>query len=190
MRFRRTLFALAFAILLTSAHSWAQSPNTSSVRQPSTPGISQIDYEVSASALLCDRHRIVLDEDGNSSLFTKLCRNRTPSDRTTYCQVKRGTVPKSEFEKLMSLLQEGGFFKFKRDYELNPDGTFTTDGGFESTRVTRRGDTHEVVSYDENGPFELWAMLRAIEGVSALSEWNKVDEQSTCPAWEKGQVAQ
>jgi hypothetical protein len=51
------------------------------------------------------------------------------------------------------------------------------------------GKVFEVESYNENGPPELWAMLRAIEGVSALSEWNKVYEQQSCPAWQKGPVA-
>jgi hypothetical protein len=103
--------------------------------------------------------------------------------------VKRGTVPKSEFEKLISLLQKGGFFQFDDKYDLNPDGSFTTEGTFESTRVTRIGNTHEVESYNENGPPELWSMLRAIEGVSALSEWNRVYEQTTCSTWQKGPVA-
>lgn len=188
MRLVQLLALFAFALLLASAHASAQSLNTSSVRQPSTQGMSEIDYEFSASALLCNRHRIVLDEDGNSTLFTKLCRNQSPSDRTTYCQVKHGTVPKSEFEKLVSLLQRGGFFKLKRDYELNPDGTLTTEGSYESTRVIRMGKAYEVIAYDENGPSGLWAMLRAIEDVSALSVWNKVYEQPTCPPWEKGQV--
>lgn len=189
MRLRQVLSLLVFAFSLTLARAEAQSPDASSGRQPSTQGISQIDYESSASAILCHRHRIVLDGDGNSTLFTELCRKRSPSDRATYCQVKRGTVPKSEFEKLISLLQKGRFFQFERKYDLNPDGSFTTEGTFESTRVTRMGNAYEVESYNENGPPELWAMLRAVEGVSALSKWNKIFEQTTCPAWQKGPIA-
>jgi len=183
------LTALALALAPALARAQAQSPNASSGREPRGQAIAQIDYESSATSILCDRHRIVLDKNGNSTLFTELCRKHTPSDRTTYCEVKRGTVPKLEFEKLISLLEKGGFFRFGRKYYLNPDGSFTTDGTSESTRVIRKGDLHEVESYDENGPPELWAMLRAIEGVSALSEWNKVYQQPACPHWEKGPVA-
>jgi hypothetical protein len=146
MRLRRVLSLPVFAFLLTLAHSEAQSLNASSDRQPGAQGISQIDYESSASAILCQRHRIVLDADGNSTLFTELCRKSSPSDRTAYCQVKRDTVPKSEFEKLISLLRKGEFFQFERKYDLNPDGSFTTEGTFESTRVTRMGNVYEVES--------------------------------------------
>lgn len=188
MRLQQLLALPLVALSLTLAPVQDQSPNAASTRQPQTQTIIQIDYEWSASSLLCLRHRIVLDKDGNSTLFTKLCRSRTPTDRATYCQVKRGTIPKFEFEKLISLLEKGGFSHFKPKYDFDPDGSFTTDGTFELTRVTRTGKAYEVESYNENGPPELWAMLRAIQGVSALSEWNKVYEQPACPAWQKGPV--
>jgi hypothetical protein len=188
MRLQKLLALPVIAVSLALAPAQAQSPNASSIRQPRTQAIAQIDYEWSASSMLCLRHRIVLDENGNSTLFTKLCRSRTPSDRATYCQVKRGTIPKFEFEKLISLLEKEGFFQFKPKYEFDPDGSFTTDGTFELTRVTRTGNAYEVESYNENGPPELWAVLRAIEGVSALSDWNRVYEQTACPAWQKGPV--
>lgn len=151
--------------------------------------ISQIDYESSASSILCHRHRIVLNQDGTSALFTQVCRNREPGDRSTFCAVKRGTVLKSEFQRLSAQLERGGFFRFKSEYYLDPDGTFTTEGVSESTRVIRNGKTYKVVSYHGNGPSELWTIFRAIEGVSAQSEWNKVYEQTTCPRWEKGPIA-
>lgn len=180
MRLQQLLALPVVALSLTFAPVHAQSPNSSSGRKPRTQAIVQIDYEWSASSLLCDSHRIVLDENGNSTLFTKLCRNRTPTDRATYCQVKRGTILKVEVEKLISLLEKGGFFQFESKYDFNPDGSFTTEGTFEWTRVTRFGKSYEVESYNENGPPQLWGMLRAIEGVSALSEWNKVYEQTAC----------
>jgi hypothetical protein len=186
MRLQPLLALPALSLSLALAPAQAQSPNASLGLQPVTQAILQIDYEWSASSILCYRHRIVLDENGNSTLFTELCRKRTPSDRTTYCQVKRGTVRKFEFEKLISLLEKEGFFRFERKYDLNADGSFTTEGTLEWTRVTRMGKVYEVESYNENGPPELWAMLRAIEGVSALSEWNKAYQQTSCPAWQKG----
>ena len=188
MRLQQLLALPLVALSLTLAPVQDQPPNAALTRQPQTQSTVQIDYEWSASALLCLRHRIVLDKDGNSALFTKLCRSRTPTDRATYCQVKRGTIRKFEFEKLISLLEKGGFFHFKPKYDFAPDGSFTTDGTLEWTRVTRTGKVYEVESYNENGPPELWAMLRAIEGVSALSEWNKVYEQTACPEWLKGPV--
>jgi hypothetical protein len=189
MRLQQLVALSAVALILTLSRAQAKSPNASSGRQPRTQSIAQIDYESAASAILCHRYRIILDENGNSTLFTELCRKRTPSDRTTYCQVKRGTVSKFEFDKLISLLERGGFFQFEREYDLNPDGSFTTEGTFDWTRVTRMGNVYEVESYNENGPPELWGMLRAIEGVSALSDWNKVYQQTACPAWQKGPVA-
>src|SRR5690348_18395442 len=80
---------LVLAVLISLAQ--AQTLATSSVpqKQTSVPDISQIDYEFSASAILCDRHRIILNQDGSSALFTELCRNRAPGDPATYCQVKR-----------------------------------------------------------------------------------------------------
>ena len=185
----RQPLGILFAVLLSLTQTQALATSSAPQKQNSVPGISQIDYEFSASAILCDRHRIILNQDGSSALFTQLCRNRRPGDRATYCQVKRGTVTKSDFQKLGRLLEQGRFFEFKSQYYLDPNGEFTTEGSFESTRVIRSRETYEVVSYNGNGPSALWAMLRAIEGVSALSEWKKVYEQPTCPAWQKGPLA-
>lgn len=174
---------------MSLAHTRTSITPSAPQKQNNVPGISQIDYELSASAILCHRQRIILNQDGSSTLFTELCRNRTPDDRATYCQIKAGTVTKSEFQRLSALLEQDGFFKFESKYYLDSNGAFTTEGNFESTRVTRSGKTYEVVSYNGNGPAALWVMLRAIEGVSVLSEWKNVYEQPTCPAWQKGPVA-
>lgn len=190
MRTRRLSGLLAFALFLPSGRGQTLAAFSASQEKGSSMlSISQIDYESSASSILCHRHRIVLNQDGTSALFTELCRNRRPGDRATFCQVKRGTVLKSEFERLSALLDRGGFFKFKGEYDLDPDGFFTTDSGFESMRVIRSAKIYKVVSYNGNGPSALWVMFRAIEGVSAQSEWSTIHEQMTCPAWQKGPIA-
>ena len=185
----REPLAILLALLLSLVHAQTLTTSSTSQKQNSVQGISQIDYEFSASAILCHRHRIILDQDGRSVLFTEVCRNRTPGDRATYCQVKRGAVTKTEFQKLGALLAQGRFFQLESQYYVDPNGEFTTDSSSESTRVTRPGKTYEVISYNGNGPSALRAMLRSIEGVSAVSEWKKVYKQPTCPAWEKGPVA-
>lgn len=52
--------------------------------------VSAIDYEWSASALLCARRRFILEADGSVTAYTKRCRNASPGDRSTYCEEKEG----------------------------------------------------------------------------------------------------
>jgi hypothetical protein len=189
------LFAFLIAVICSQSGAQANaSSHTSSASRPDRDAsrmqqqrvntISEIDYEWSATSLLCERHRIILHANGTETLFTKLCRNAHPNDRDTFCQIKQGYVGKIEFNNLARLIQDNGFFSMKPRYETNADGTVTTDSLFQRLRVTARsGKAHEVVSYAGNGPFRLWTILTAIEGISAFSDWNSTSEQPTCPSW-------
>jgi hypothetical protein len=46
--------------------------------------VSEIDFESSASSLLCEQHRVVLRSDRSASLFAKRCRKSMPDDRTNF----------------------------------------------------------------------------------------------------------
>ncbi len=141
--------------------------------------VTEIDFEFGASALLCQQHRVVLRSDRSAELFTKRCRNATPDDRTTFCEVKDRQIWPGEFERLGWLLEKNGFFALAADYDRD-----ITDGAFASTRVTRSGKPHEVVDYAGAGPFELWVIQQAIEGVaSSSSEWQKTTTRPECPRW-------
>jgi len=140
--------------------------------------VSGIDFGSSASSLLCEQHRVILRSDRSALLFTKRCRNKTPRDRTTFCEVKKGRTFPGEFENLGWLLEKNGFFTLRGDYYRN-----VTDGLFESTRATRGGKGYEVVDYAGAGRFDLWVIHRAIEGVASSTEWEKPTTQPSCPRW-------
>ncbi len=161
---------------------WLSGQLDISAEEPLLTDVSEIDFEYSASALLCARHRILLSADRSASLFTKRCRNATPKDRTTFCEVKRGHIWRGEFSKLTWVLEGSSFYTLEGEYSGN-----VTDADFQSTRVTRHGKTYEVVNYADAGPLTLWTVQRAIEGVGASVEWEKTSTRSECPRWSKSQ---
>lgn len=111
-------------------------------------------------------------------LFTERCRNATPNDRSTFCEVKEGRLWRGEFAKLGWLLQRNSFFTLQPEYPRS-----VTDATFESTRVTRGGKRFEVVNYAAAGPFGLWALQQAIEGEVSRAEWEKNSTRAECPRW-------
>jgi hypothetical protein len=139
--------------------------------------ISEIDFESSASALLCARDRIIIRSDDTITSYSVRCRSATPDDRTTFCEVKEGRVLRG-LVGLGWLVEQDGFFDMNEQYERS-----ITDAGFENTRVTREGTAHAVSSYAGAGPFELWVIDRAIEGVASSVDWKKTTTQPRCPRW-------
>jgi hypothetical protein len=140
--------------------------------------VSEIDYESGSTSALCATHRITLRADQSAASYTEKCRNASPGDRTTFCEVKHGRVGADEFATLAWLIKKNGFFDFNAEYSRN-----ITDVGFENIRVTQSGKTHAVSNYAGGGPFELWVIQRAIEGVAASVEWDNPTTQEQCPAW-------
>jgi hypothetical protein len=140
--------------------------------------VSEIDFESSPSALLCGTQRIIFRSDGKATLFTKRCRNATPRDRSTFCEAKEGKVYQS-FAMLAWLIEKNGFFALQREYSIS-----VTDSEFFSTRVIQNGRTYEVVEYAGGGPFELWAIEQAIQGLAFSTDWTKTSRIGKCPRWD------
>lgn len=136
--------------------------------------VSEIDFESSPSAVQCASHRITIRSDGSAVLYTERCRNATPRDRTTFCEVKKGHI--YGFAKLAWLIDKNGFYDFKSHYERS-----ITDSVFETTRVTRDSVRYEVSNYADAGPFELWVIERAVESVAAFTDWQDTTKTKVCP---------
>jgi hypothetical protein len=150
---------------------------------PLLTDVSEIDYEFNASALLCARHRVVLRSDTTAIRFTERCRNASPKDRRTFCEVEKGRIWGEEFAMLAWTLEKNGYFTLQAEYKRN-----ITDSAFVSTRVTQNGKKYEVVEYAGGGPLELWMIQRAIEGVSSTMEWSKAETLPECPRWSKSEL--
>lgn len=150
---------------------------------PQFTDVTEIDYEESSTSVLCARHRLVLASDSRAILFTERCRNASPDDRRTYCEVKKGRIWGEAFGRLAWILEKNGFFALKPAYQRN-----ITDVGFSSTRVNKNGRKHEVVDYAGGGPLELWTIEAVIEGAASSISWDTTEEQSECPRWESGTV--
>jgi hypothetical protein len=150
---------------------------------PLLTDVSAIDYEFAATAILCAQHRVVLRSDTTAVRFTERCRNASPKDRRTFCEVEKGRIWGEEFAMLAWMLEKNGYFMLKAEYNRN-----ITDSAFVSTRVTRNGKKHEVVVYAGGGPLELWMIQRAIEGVSSTIEWSKAETLPHCPRWSKSEL--
>jgi Leucine Rich Repeat (LRR) protein len=150
---------------------------------PLLTDVSEIDYEFSASAILCARYRVVLRSDATAIRFTERCRNASPKDRRTFCEVEKGRIGGEEFAMLAWTLEKNGYFTLQANYQRN-----ISDSVFVSTRVTRNGKKYEVVEYAGGGPLELRIIQLAIEGMSSTMEWSKVEPLPECPRWSKSEV--
>ena len=144
--------------------------------------VSEIDFDSNPSALLCGRQRVKLRSDGKATLFTTRCRNATPKDRVTFCEVKEGNIYQS-FAMLAWLLERNGFFGLQQQYSIA-----VTDAGIFSTRVVRGGRTYEVVEIGGGGPFELWTIEEALQGVAFSTDWVKTTRTAKCPQWDESTI--
>lgn len=145
-----------------------------SAEQPLLTDVSEIEFESDPSELLCGWHRFLIRSDGRATLFTTRCRNATPEDRATFCEVKEGHTYGIAI--LGWLLEKNGFYNLKAEYSRNITGSV-----FETIRVTRNGKRHEVGDYAGGGPFELWVIQIAIEGIASQADWEKTTTLPVCP---------
>jgi Leucine Rich Repeat (LRR) protein len=157
---------------------WLAGPLDISAEASLLSDVSEIDFEARSSSVLCASHRVILRSNETAISYTERCRAATPGDRTTFCEVKNGRVGAAEFARLGWLIKKNGFFGLKPEYYRN-----TTDAGFENTRVTENGKPYAVSDYADGGPFELWVIENAIEGVAANAEWENTSTQRECPRW-------
>jgi hypothetical protein len=156
----------------------SKDPEKASGPRAAKEGVSEIDFEYSASSLLCARHRVVLRSDDGAEVFTERCRHATRTDRATFCEVKEGRLSPGTFSKLGQLLETSSFFSMQPEYWGD-----VTDAVFESTRAKLNGKTHEVINYADAGPLKLWTIQRAIEGAIFNGEWQTATTRSKCPRW-------
>jgi hypothetical protein len=155
---------------------WMAGPLDISAETHLLTDVSEIDFESDSSAVLCARHRIILRLDNSVISYTERCRRATPNDRATFCEVKEGRTDGREFATLGWLVERNRFFGLNAEYYRS-----VTHATFENTRVTKNGKVHAVSNYAGAGPFQLWAIQRAIEGVAASAEWDKTSTQQKCP---------
>lgn len=153
---------------------WLAGTLATSAEAPLLTDVSEIELEVDATALLCHEHRFVIRSDGSAALFTTRCRDATPEDRATFCEMKVGHA--NGIAMLGWLLEKNGFYNMQPDYSRN-----ITDSVVERIRATRNGKSYEVRDYAGGGPFELWVIESAIEGVASGAEWEKTTTQPVCP---------
>ena len=73
-------------------------------------------------------------------------------------------------------MEKNGFYNLKAEYSRNITGSV-----FETIRVTRNGKRHEVGDYAGGGPFELWVIQIAIEGIASQADWEKTTTLPVCP---------
>lgn len=158
------------------ARRWADGSLDVSAPASLLTDVSEIDFESGATAILCARHRIVFRADGRATMYTERCRQSTPQDRTTFCEVKSGSISSDEFARLGVLFERSGFFGLQPDYSRS-----ITDAGQETTRVTRGDTTYRVSNYATAGPMALWSLQRALEGTAASVEWQRTTKQRECP---------
>jgi hypothetical protein len=146
--------------------------------------VTEIDYEYSAAAILYAQHRVVFRSDASATLFTECCRNSSPNDRATYCEVRKGRIYGEQFAMLAWTLERNGFFGLNGKYQRD-----ITDSVFLSTRVTRDGKEHKVVEYAGGGPLELFVIDAAIEGVSSSLDWSTAESLQNCPRWDEAKTS-
>jgi len=145
--------------------------------------VSEVDYESLSTSVLCAKDRIVLRSDGTAKLFTEKCRNKTPQDRATYCEVKEGRIFGDTFGTLAVLLEKNRFYSLRRNYYRS-----VTDSFIDSLRVVRGGKTSEVVEYAGGSPYELWIIAEFITGLEVGVDWEKTTSSPKCPPWEIGRI--
>ena len=161
---------------------WLNGPLDIRAEIPIFTDISKIDFQWVASGIMCARTRSILRSDKSVVTYTERCRNATPTDERTYCEVKKGKLWPIAFAKLGLLIEKNGFFNLPAEYSRT-----VTHAAFEDTRVNRNGKAYAVSNYADAGPLELWTIQRAIEGVASSSEWDKTATRPECPSWKLDQ---
>ncbi|MGC1786606.1 MAG: hypothetical protein WA718_07700 [Terriglobales bacterium] len=120
-----------------------------------------------------------LSSDGHATLIAERCRSPQllETDRRrlvfgkTRCEIEEGKLEADTFAELAWFIEKNGFFEIPLpaplDHTVEPDYFLW----IEKTRVTRGHEVHDVEGGGE-GPFRLWLIQRAIDGVAAAQvDW-------------------
>lgn len=140
--------------------------------------ISEIDFQSSTPSVLCASERYIFSNDARAIAYSVRCRNATPNDRSTYCEVRQGRILDWEFATLGWIIEKNGFFGFSPEYYRN-----ITDNGFFDMRVTKDGKARAVTDYAGGGPFDLTVIEFALAGAESSIEWERTTTQGKCPHW-------
>ena len=138
--------------------------------------VTEVDLEASASSLLCGYSRVVLRSDRSISSYATRCRDASPEDRETFCEVKEGRLFPGDLARLARFIEASGFYALKAEYFRS-----VTHATFNNIRVTREDGAKTVSDYAEAAPLAFWGIQRAIEGVASRAEWEQPHEIPECP---------
>ena len=127
--------------------------------------ITEISLESAQGELLCAHSILKLTEDGAILDASIKCRNRTPTDRATYCEVRKASSGYILFQRLARFVETSGFYDLKRSYTVNQ-----THAGSQIVRVTRDGKQRTIDDYGYMEPLQLFGIELAIQG-TLPSEW-------------------
>ena len=120
----------------------------------------------------------MFSDDRRAIAYSVRCRNATPNDRSTYCEVRQGSIADPDFATLGWIIEKNGFFDFSPRYYRG-----VTHAEFLDTRVTKDGKAHALSDYARAGPLELKGIEFAIVGAGTSVEWEKTSTQEKCPQW-------
>ncbi|MBW3623914.1 MAG: hypothetical protein KY468_10955 [Armatimonadetes bacterium] len=146
-------------------------PGAASLRVPTGP-TTEVTLERQPGFAPGPAYKIVLRRDG-TALYT----GHSNADRIGQF---RGTISRSEFDRLSSLIQAFKFFSLRDRYAADAE---PTDPRPESPgiiweeppavvlSVTRGGTRKTVTSHWDAGPMELWTLGKAIQGIASEIRW-------------------
>jgi hypothetical protein len=130
--------------------------------------ITDISLESAEGSLLCAHWTLKLNENGGITYAAIRCRNRTPNDRATYCEVKESSSAYIFFPRLARFVEKSGFYELNRSYAVNQ-----THAGTQIVRVTRNGVQRTVDNYGYMEPLNLFGIELAIAGTLPAIPWEK-----------------
>jgi hypothetical protein len=135
-----------------------------------------VEQSVNFVGLLCGWEQWLLSRDGTARSYRTACRNRTPEDRETYCEVRAGRLHQWYFIQLAWLLERSGFSRVARDYSRS-----VTHGTKVDTTVRGARGDHTLSNYADGAPLAVWGLQAAVEGVIRRVEWETTEEARVCP---------
>ena len=123
----------------------------------------------------CGGGKLVLRPDGSASSVGRRCARIVPPTPRPHCELKEGGFYYQDFARLAHTIERTSYFSLKSEYRRD-----VTHGSFETTRVTRKGTTHQVSDYGSAGPEDLRTIRQAIQEVADSVRWTATQTQPAC----------